>query len=207
MTTSDSAGTFIPAGAAAPPGLLRVTLRGRILVAGEAELACTLETVAGREATITAPLAASEARGPCGRAVAYLDFVGRIEGPAARTGEDRLVVAIAAPDAKWDRLARQFAILARMPAADRDELRGHRRIAIDEPEIAVSLSSGVSVVGRIRDLSRSGAAVEADVAVAVGDRVVLGATRGQVARTLDGGFAVQFVRLLPFEQFGSGFRL
>lgn len=207
MTTSDSAEPVLPARAAAPPDLLRVRLRGRILVAGQAELACTLEIVAGREAVVTAPLPPSEARGPCGRAVAYLEFVGRIEGPAARTGDDRLVMSIAAPESKWDRLAQQFAILARMPAADRDELRGHRRIAVDEPEIAVSLSNGVSVTGRIRDLSRSGAAIEADVAVAVGDRVVLGATRGQVARPLAGGFAVQFARLLPFEQFGSAFQL
>ena len=189
------------------PRLLRVKLRGRILVAGEPEVACMLDTVAGRDATFTAALGAPEARGPCGRAVAYLEFVGRIEGLATRTDDDRLVVAMAAPEAKWDRLQRQFAILARMPIADRDELRGHRRIAVEVPDVEISLPNGLSVPGRIRDLSRSGAAVEVPVPVAVGERVVLGATRGHVARTLEGGFAVQFARLLPFEQFGSTIRL
>ncbi len=33
--------------------------------------------------------------------------------------------------------------------------------------------------------------------------VTLGATRGRVARLLDGGFAVQFLRLLPLETFGA----
>ena len=192
---------------AAGPRMLRVELRGRILVAGEPEAACTLDTVLGREASFTASLPTSEARGSCGRAVAYLEFVGRIEGLATRTGEDRVVVTMAAPEAKWDRLQRQFAILARMPASDRDELRGHRRIAVEVPDVEISLPNGISVSGRIRDLSRSGAAVEIPVPVAVGERVVLGATRGHVARTLEGGFAVQFARLLPFEQFGSTIRL
>lgn len=192
---------------AAGPRMLRVKLRGRILVAGEPEAACTLDTVLGREASFTASLPASEARGPCGRAVAYLEFVGRIEGLAIRTEGDRVVVTMAAPEAKWDRLQQQFAILARMPASDRDELRGHRRIAVEVPDVEISLPNGISVPGRIRDLSRSGAAVEVPVPVAVGERVVLGATRGHVARTLEGGFAVQFARLLPFEQFGSAIRL
>lgn len=189
------------------PRLLRVKLRGRILIVGEPETACTLDTVIGREATFEAPFPGFEACGPCGRAVAYLEFVGRIEGIATRTGEDCVTVTMVAPEAKWDRLQRQFAILACMPASDRDELRGHRRIAVEVPEVEISLPNGISVPGRIRDLSRSGAAVEVPVPVAVGERVVLGATRGHVARTLKGGFAVQFARLLPFEQFGSAFRL
>lgn len=63
------------------------------------------------------------------------------------------------------------------------------------------------VDGRLRDMSRSGAAVETKEVAAIGDPIVLGSTRGRVSRSFQGGFAVQFSRLLPLERFGAAFRL
>ena len=60
---------------------------------------------------------------------------------------------------------------------------------------------------RVRDLSRSGVALEADRIPAVGAVVSVGRMKGHVVRILDQGMAVQFVRLVPLEMFDDEIEL
>ena len=73
--------------------------------------------------------------------------------------------------------------------------------------MAVSRADGRTHGARIRDISRSGAAVRSGVAPEIGTLVTLGSTRGKVVRLLDDGFAVQFLRLLPLEWFTPAYVL
>lgn len=182
-----------------------VRLPGRILVSGLVEQGCVLETVQGRQATFRTTDPGVE--GSRGTAVAYVDLIGRLEGPLVRTAPDRVSLTITVPDAKWARLRQQLALIADMPADERDEPRLHHRIVPDITDVRLLLPHDVAAIGRIRDVSRSGAAIESRAAVSVGDRVTVGATRGTVARLFEGGFGVQFVRLLPLEGFGADLRL
>ena len=161
--------------------------------------------VQGRQATFRTTDPGVE--GSRGTAVAYVDLVGRLEGPVVRTAPDRVSLTIMAPDAKWARLRQQLALIADMPTDEREELRLHRRIVPDVTDVRLLLPHDVAAIGRIRDVSRSGAAIESRAAVSVGDRITIGATRGIVARLFAGGFAVQFMRLLPLESFGPDVRL
>ena len=106
-----------------------------------------------------------------------------------------------------ERLDRQLAILASMPAGGREELRGHRRIVPEVCDVSVRLWDEIVVDGRLRDLSRSGAGIEIEAVVAVGYPIVVGTTQGWVSHSFQGGFAVQFARLLPLEQFSTTYRL
>ncbi len=176
-----------------------------MLIDGAAECDCTLRWVRGPVARILVrPI---EAPVDGGRAILYLDLVGRIEGAMSKVTETEIDVAISAPRTKWLRLAQQFSILAAMAPDDRDNVRGFRRIALDTPDVALSLTDGLTTTARVRDISRSGAAVRASIVPEPGSLVTLGSTRGRVVRRFDDGFAVQFLRLLPLERFGPSYGL
>lgn len=179
-------------------------LDGRILVDG-ADMRCRVPWVRGRTARVD--IGQPTVFAPGRRVIVYLDLIGRVEGTASRVDATGLDLAIVAPPAKWERLRRQFAIVAAMAPEDRVNLRGHRRIAPDRPDVRLTSADGSEVEAQVRDVSRSGAAVTSDMRPEVGSIVTLGATRGRVARLLDGGFAVQFLRLLPLETFGAAHAL
>ncbi len=185
-------------------GLHHLHLDGRILIQGS-EATCTVRWVRGRTARIGTgrPVALV----PGSRVVVYMELLGRVEGIGSQVGSSEFDVEIAAPAAKWGRLQRQFAIVAAMAPGDRENLRGHRRIALDAPDVQVSLTDGWTTGARIRDVSRSGAAVTSGAVPEVGSLVTLGSTRGRVVRLLEEGFAVQFLRLLPLERFGPAYAL
>lgn len=78
-------------------------------------------------------------------------------------------------------------------------MRAHRRAVPEMRDVSIRLWDEIMVDGQLRDLSRSGTAVEVEAVVAVGDPIVLGTTRGRVSRFFRDGFAAQFARLLPLE--------
>ena len=184
---------------------LMVRLPGRFLIQGLDEAQCTLVTATGRDVYVTT----GDVQGTptTDRIVLYLELMGRIEGTATWLGRNQMEVRISAPPAKLMRLQQQFALLAGMPPQDRENLRGHRRIRLDAPDVCLSLQGDEAVTVRIKDVSRSGAAIQAPIVPPMGEPVTLGSTRGRVVRVLEDGFAVQFARLLPLEAFGVGYRL
>ena len=179
-------------------------LDGRVLIGG-ADARCTVPWVRGRTARVS--IGRPEAFVPGNRVIVYLDLIGRIEGTATHVDATGLELAIAAPPAKWERLRRQFVTVSAMAPEDRANVRGHRRVVSDRPDVRLTSADGIETAAQVRDLSRSGAAVTSHVLPEVGGVVTLGSTRGRVVRLLDGGFAVQFLRLLPLETFGAAYAL
>lgn len=202
---------FVTSGATRRPSLapadgaqeeLLVRLPGRFLSDGLEEAKCLFAAIRGRVGRVAAEgLRLVEGA----HVVLYLDLVGRIEGTVTGVADGEFGVSIAAPPAKWLRLVQQFEMLARMPRGAVDDLRGFRRIASDRPDTTVTSRGGEVCAGRIANLSRSGAAVLVEAVLEVGDLVRLGSTQARVVRHIDGGVAVQFLRLLPLESFGPSF--
>lgn len=179
-------------------------LDGRVMVDG-VDVRCRVPWVRGRTAHVSMAQPAGFAPGD--RVIVYLDLIGRLEGVASPLDATSLELAIVAPPAKWERLRRQFSTVAAMAPEDRANLRGHRRIVPDHPDVRLTSTDGVDTPAQLRDLSRSGAAVTSHIPPQVGSIVALNSTRGRVVRLLDGGFAVQFLRLLPLESFGAAHAL
>ena len=197
MTRSDS-----PTAAENASSELQVRLPGRFLSDGLEEAKCLLATIRGRLGHVIAEgLRPTEGA----RVVLYLDLVGRIEGAVADVNDGRFGVRIAAPPAKWQRLVRQFEMLAQLPRMAFEDLRGFGRIALDSPDTTLTRVGGETSEGWIKNLSRSGAAVLVETVFEVGELVRLGSTQARVVRHIEGGVAVQFLRLLPLETFGPAY--
>lgn len=176
-----------------------------MLMKGASEETCLLRWVRGKVARIEIGIVSDTISG--GRAVLYLDLIGRIEGLMSWMGPKQVDVAIEAPEGKWLRLRQQFSMIAAMAPAERENVREHGRIALNTPDVALWLTNGLTLQASVRDISRSGAAVKASVMPEPGSIVTLGSTRGRVVRQFAGGFAVQFLRLLPLERFGPSYGL
>lgn len=181
---------------------LHVRLSGRFLTDGLGEASCLLTAVRGRSGHV---IAAGQRPTEGARVVLYLDLVGRIEGAVEHVHDGRFDVRIAAPPAKWLRLVQQFEMLAQLPRVAIEDLRGFRRIASESPDTTLTGAGGGTSEGRIKNLSRSGAAVLVETMFEVGELVRLGTTQARVVRHIEGGVAVQFLRLLPLESFGPAY--
>jgi hypothetical protein len=72
-----------------------------------------------------------------------------------------------------------------------DQRRHARHIPADR-ETSIQLMGGHPIPARLIDVSQSGAAVESDLRMSKGRRVLLGRRPSTVVRVFGGGFAVQF---------------
>ncbi len=130
---------------------------------------------------------------PGERVVAYVDDVGRIEGIVARQFANGFALAITSTVHKRDKLAAQLTWLANREFLP--EQRRHFRAVPRNPSAQVVLSNGINVTCRVIDISQSGAGVASDQRPKIGSLVIIGKTAARVARYIEDGFAVEFVRL------------
>ena len=72
---------------------------------------------------------------------------------------------------------------------------------------SVKMPDGTLINAKIIDVSLSGVAVQAAVQTAIGMTVSIGQTQGKVVRIFDGGFAIEFMRLLPEATYSDMVRL
>ena len=87
------------------------------------------------------------------------------------------------------------------------EDRRHERIQPRLTRTTVRSPDGAATPGKIIDISLSGASVNTDAVVAMGMRVTVGETPGRVVRVFNGGFAMEFLRPIPPEQFSDTMKL
>ncbi|WP_290998697.1 PilZ domain-containing protein [Hoeflea sp.] len=131
------------------------------------------------------------------RIVAYLDYIGRIEGKVTETSIRSFTISLNATDRKRDKLSAQLTWLANKHELGLPEDRRHERVAPSNPMSEIRLDDGRRYPCRIIDLSVSGAAVEIDVRPAFGTMVVLGNMRGRVVRHFQEGIAMEFMTFQP----------
>ncbi len=176
-----------------------VCLTGRFMRSDRREFDCvTIDMSPGGIA-----LASDAIVEPGERIVVYLDHLGRLEGTVARTFFGGFAVQMKLPPAKRGKLADQLTWLANRASLGMPEDRRHERIQPRDPRTTVRLANGREFAAIVMDVSQSGAAIAVDARPAIGERVTVGSTPGQVVRLLDDGIAVEFARTKPAEEFGA----
>jgi hypothetical protein len=168
---------------------VRLNVLGRCMLADGREFPCHVTNMSpGGMALI-----ASTSGLPGERIIAYVDHIGRVEGVIARRFESGFAVAITSTAHKREKLAAQLTWLANRDILP--EQRRHQRIAPRNPSACIILPNGLCIECRVVDISQSGAGIASDQRPAIGALVVIGNTPARVARHIEEGFAVEFIRL------------
>lgn len=163
--------------------------------ADHSEHDCVVDTMSPFDAVISCSTSPDVGE----RIVAYLDYIGRIEGKVSLAGNRSFTISLNATERKRDKLSAQLTWLANKHELGLPEDRRHERIAPSNPISEIRLDDGRRYPCRIIDLSVSGAAVEIDVRPAFGTMVALGNMRGRVVRHFQEGIAMEFLTLQPNE--------
>jgi len=172
-----------------------ISVQGRFMRADHSEHDCIVDSMSPFDAVLS-----SGARPETGeRIVAYIDYIGRIEGKVTQAGPRSFTLSLNATDRKRDKLSAQLTWLANKHELGLPEDRRHERVSPSNPVSEIRLDDGRRYPCRIIDLSVSGAAVEIDVRPAFGTMVVLGNMRGRVVRHFQEGIAMEFMTLQPDE--------
>ena len=170
-----------------------ISVQGRFMRADHSEHDCIVDTMSPFDAVISAGNRPEVGE----RIVAYLDYIGRIEGKVTETSIRSFTISLNATDRKRDKLSAQLTWLANKHELGLPEDRRHERVAPSNPMSEIRLDDGRRYPCRIIDLSVSGAAVEIDVRPAFGTMVVLGNMRGRVVRHFQEGIAMEFMTFQP----------
>ena len=107
-------------------------------------------------------------------------------------------------------LANRILWLKRQHVREEENKREYKRIIPRDPRSTLALSDGRIVKCQLINISRSGAALSADVMPRAGEMVVVGRVLGKVVRRLSVGFAVVFDQVQAkdeFERMLTGYEL
>lgn len=108
------------------------------------------------------------------------------------------------------RLGIWVAWLARRNGRIERDKRGFMRSRPYDTRTTIAFEDGEMIAVELRDVSRSGAAVNTDFAAMPGAAVMVGQVMGRIGRTFQGGFAVEFDHLLEgadADRLVSGFQI
>jgi len=94
------------------------------------------------------------------------------------------------------RLGVWVAWLARRNGRVESDKRMFMRSRPHDSRTTLAFEDGEMIAVELKDVSRSGAAVMSDFSTTVGSPVMVGQVLGRVSRVFDGGFAVEFDRIL-----------
>ncbi len=174
---------------------VRVAVAGRLLIpATQEEAVCTVEDISPGDAAISCRLE----KEPQGRAVLYLDSLGRLEGPIVRRTEGGFVLIFNCSQQKRERLADQLTLeLNRHLLAETDLRRHDRTEAASGSYTHFTRSSGEQIRCEVLDLSLTGVSVKAETKPPVGEHLLIGHRAGRVARHHTDGVGIEFLGLSP----------
>jgi hypothetical protein len=168
---------------------VRVNLLGRYMLADRREFPCQVLDMSPGGMAIIGPVSGKAGE----RIVAYIDHVGRLEGTVIRVLPNGFAMSIAATPRKRDKLAAQLTWLANRQILGLPEDRRHDRIVPRNPIAMLTLEDGTKMTCRIIDMSLSGAAIAAENRPPLKSLVMLGRVQSRVVRSLEEGFAIEFV--------------
>ena len=187
---------------------IRVRLQGKYMRPNRMEYPCaTIEMSCSGAA-----FAAQELPSLGERIVADIDPIGQIQGVVQRHFFGGFAISIRLPPSKRQSLVDRLTALAARQPLGKPEARAHERIPALYPHTTVTLSNGQKFFGKIMEFSRADASLTLSSLMRapgpeVGSRLIVGSTPARVVRTFPGGVAVEFARLVPWEDFGEDFKL
>lgn len=150
--------------------------------------ACRTQSISPYAAAVTAPVLGSVGEGLTAR----LDGLGIMRGEIERHLEDGFVFNLVASDSQREKLARRLNSLRRHSVVKVEDKRAFARHRPIDPRSVITLPDGTHMRCFVINLSRSGAALSADMAPAIGSPLVVGRLACTVVRPLEVGFVVKF---------------
>jgi hypothetical protein len=169
-----------------------VEVMGRYMLESRREYPCQTVDISPGGLAVLGPVAGNLGE----RVVIYLDQLGRVEGTVVRQFPNGFAIAFSATVRKRDKLASQLTWLANRQILGLPEDRRHDRIQPRNGRTVITLDTGQQFVGRLIDVSTSGAGVSGEFKIAMGQRIVVGKMPAKVVRVFEGGVAVEFGRVL-----------
>ncbi len=170
---------------------VRVTLAGRLYIpANQEEAICTVDDISPGDAMLLCELKQE----PKGRAVIYLDGLGRFEGPVVRAQDGGFVMTFSCSLQKREKLADHLTLELNRHLLDDSDLRKHDRVEAQSGSFThFTRSTGDQVRCEVLDLSLTGVSVRSDVKPPIGEHILIGARAARVARHHSDGIGVEFL--------------
>ncbi|MBX9740039.1 MAG: PilZ domain-containing protein [Beijerinckiaceae bacterium] len=172
-------------------------LSGRGMLADGTEFDCKTENLSAGGMSILAPVRPAIGQ----RVVVYLELIGGLEGQVERLTQTGFAMTFHATARKRDKIADQLTWLINRHLLGEEGTRQGERIKPRHVDYRLQVGNRAECDARVIDVSRTGVAVEAPMEPPIGARVTIGSTRGKVARTFPQGFAIEFARPIPLEDF------
>jgi hypothetical protein len=167
---------------------VKISVLGRYMLADRREFPCQVLEMSPGDAVVIAPVSGGLGE----KVIAYIDYIGRIEGSIIDPVDGGFAMDVVASDRKRDKMAAQLTWLANKDLLNLPEDRRHERVVPDNRHSTVVLDDGRRYNCKIIDISLSGAAIELAVRPAMGTPVTLGRMRARVVRHFQNGVAVEF---------------
>ncbi len=170
-------------------------LMGRYLLASRRHrtecvqvFACRLQSISPQVMVASAPVPGEPGEGVS----ASFEPFGLVRGTVERLVDGGFSVSIGARDEERSLLARRIAWYKKRTFHGLGDKRDHKRVMPRDPRSLLVFGDGSVLDCLIIDMSRSGAAISADVQPPLGTPLAVGTVVGRVVRWLEVGFAVQF---------------
>jgi hypothetical protein len=172
---------------------VHIAVAGRLYIpATQEEAICTIEDISPGDASILCELH----REPQGRAVIYLDGLGRFEGPVVRSKPGGFVMTFACSHQKREKLAEQLTLELNRHLLSDTDVRRHDRVETGSGSFThFTRYTGEQIRCEVLDLSLTGVSVKTDVKPSVGEHILIGNRAGRVARHHAEGIGVEFLGL------------
>jgi hypothetical protein len=170
-----------------------VNITGRLYIpATEEEAICTVQDISPGDVALRCDLKEE----PTGRAVIYLDNLGRFEGPIIRSASGGFVMTFSCSLQKREKLADQLTLEVNRHLLADTELRRYDRVeAVSGSYTHFTRSTGEQVRCEVLDLSLTGVSVRTEHRPPVGEHILIGHRAGRVARHHADGMGIEFLGL------------
>lgn len=179
-----------------------VSIAGRYMLEDRREFPCRTIDFSPDSVSMAVPV-----RGKVGeRVVAYLDYIGRIEGIIIRRTLFGFALLLNLPGNKREKIAHQLSWLVNREALGQADRR-HDRVVPHFKHCMLQLEDGAEHLVKLIDVSLSGAGIKTDLHIPIGTKVSLGSKTGKVVRHFENGLAVEFDSPFPIGQFDENIRL
>ena len=172
---------------------VHVAITGRLYIpATQEEAICTVEDISPGDACLLCELNQE----PKGRAVIYLDTLGRFEGPIVRSSDGGFVMTFSCSLQKREKLADQLTLEINRHLFSEAELRLYDRVeAVGSSFTHYTRSTGEQIRCEVLDLSLNGVSVRSDLHPPIGEHILIGHRAGRVARHQEDGITIEFLGL------------
>ena len=170
---------------------VHVSITGRLYIpATQEEAICTVEDISPGDACILCELREE----PKGRAVIYLDTLGRFEGPVVRARSGGFIMTFSCSLQKREKLADQLTLEMNRHLMSEADLRRYDRVeATNGSYTHYTRSTGEQIRCEVLDLSLTGVSVRTDQKPPVGEHILIGHRAGRVVRHHGDGIGVEFL--------------